>query len=562
MPKLPDVTALGVRPEAKPNLGVTAFNESLLAPSRALQGLAASVGRTGEEFQKIYEAERRKKQVINAEDRLNKTKEERLRLTGEMSAIRGENATSPTFIKEHLDKFDSFVQQTADTLGTPEEVDLYRNRADNERFGLLSDVTRYQLRESEQFAKDTYEGVNRVGISQAANDNSPESLKAIKVRINAAVDMYADDQGYPKEGPGSEAREAERLKRLSAVNVTAVEQALSAKNPELAKKLFYTNEEEIDPAKRDNLRKAVNDKTDLADTQGIVDKLRTRFGTDIAATNRFIEENYSGEKEASLKKEAKERVQGDQIVSRLSEKAAYKEGARIYGETGDLEDIPYNVRNAMHPDKWRSLESNDRAVKAAKVRGTDIVDDPAEFARMIKMSNDDRPEFNEQALAGFPGVQLSNKTKMSLVRILKTDKDITQMGVIQKDVDKMLADIGYKDIKEDALKTNNNGKEMRAIRNEITQWAFDHKETEGTWPTAAALKEHIAQKKMVVPKGGFFGGEKTIGRIQGELSKEYGVTDNEIINVYQHLKKLKPASKGEVNAKDIRDFLDNKRPGR
>lgn len=262
MPRLPSAADLGERPDVRPAGGVASYQATSgkeTAPGLAMAKAGGVVSGVGDDFFKLVKEEERRVNTTRAEEAFNKLRERQLDLTiGEQNGFvnkRGGDAINKPLLKDYSDRLESISKEIEGELSTDEQKELFRRRAGVSTLQFREDLMRHIAREGDVHARQAYEGGVSVELRTAtARWQDPAAVALSLERIRGLVDQEASRGGWAPE-----AKEAELLKRTSAVHSSVIGQALATDNYVFAQKWYEANKDAIDPATAKAVQKAVED---------------------------------------------------------------------------------------------------------------------------------------------------------------------------------------------------------------------------------------------------------------------------------------------------------------
>lgn len=260
--KLPDVTALGERPVARPNAPILAsYNPAAPSglPRQATAQLASSLAELG------HEAQREQDRVddLRAEEAFTALRDRQLDLTlgekeGFMNVKGGAAVSRPTPLnKEYLQRFDQESGAIEGTLGTERQRLGFKKRAAVARGQFDEHLLRHMATEGDRYAKEVYDGtVDTETRSATANWDSQMDVGLSLERVRAAVEARADKLNWPPEYA-----QAELQKAQGKVHTAVVQQALASGNYIYAQQWYQQHKADIDLPTAKLVEKAVEDGT-------------------------------------------------------------------------------------------------------------------------------------------------------------------------------------------------------------------------------------------------------------------------------------------------------------
>lgn len=566
MAKLPDYTALGGRPEPQAELNVTPYDETLAAPARALQQLGATLGHAANDMSKMYREEERKNAIIRAEDDHNKIKtwmlDKQYGEKGYTKTAVGEAAVKTPWINTNIQEYDAYSNELLSSATDGDHKNHLKQVISNERYRLLSDMTKHQVVEEERYKDAVYSGLISTSTASAIRDTSSafNIVMSERERIREATKVRMNDKGLKDEATVTAAVN----KHLSDLNIAVINQALADNNPKRAEEYFNMVvresdgtvrkiKDEIDPTKLGDVTKQINKYSELSEAQNVYEDMIAKGFSD-EKKYKIARDKYEGSFQEELLKQIDHGITRDKAAQRLSEKTAQNDVYRIYSETNDLTKIPPFLQEQMGYVAWQRLVTTDLARKRAAANGKSIPNDPVHYAEIMTMAIDNPADFMQLVNSGgLQSYQLNGKTVEKFIGMAANKKDLTESKAIRDETNKALVDMGIKDPNKNRLKNNSKGEEIRAFDKRVYEWAFDTKERTGVWPAANEYKKFISDQKIkVVKEGWFFDSEKPIGRMEIE-----GVPSAEAARIAEYLKKVKPKYKGDVTEDDIKTFYNS-----
>lgn len=261
MPRLPSAADLGERPDVRPSGGIASYQATSgkeTAPGLAMAKAGGVVSGVGDDFFKLVKEEERRVNTTRAEEAFNGLRQRQLDLTiGEGGFIhrKGGDAINQPLLKDYSDRLSTISKEIEGQLANDEQRELFRRRAGVSTLQFQEDLMRHIAREGDVHARQAYEGGVNVELRTAtARWQDPNAVALSLERINGLVEQEAARAGWAPE-----AKEAELLKRTSAVHSSVIHQALATDQYVFAQKWYEANKEEIDPATAKAVQKAVED---------------------------------------------------------------------------------------------------------------------------------------------------------------------------------------------------------------------------------------------------------------------------------------------------------------
>jgi len=336
-------------------------------------GLTRQAEAEEKEFQRLLKEEEKRVNTTRAEEAFNKLRERQLDLTiGEKNGFankRGGEAINTPLLKDYTQRFADAAKEVEDELANDEQRELYRRRAGVSSLQFREDLLRHIHREGDVHARQVYEGGVTVEVRNAtARWQDPASVGLSLERITGLVDQEAARGGWSPE-----MREAERLKRTTAVHSAVIGQALATDNYIYAQDWYNRNQADIDPATAKAVQKAVEDGTQkqlyagyTREFLGVQDDIRGlamlhgRVDADPSLDDTRRNALLGRIQARTGVLEARARVAADKMLDRV--KTAIKE-ARDNLMAG-FEPTPEQLAPILNASKGTELEADARALVA------------------------------------------------------------------------------------------------------------------------------------------------------------------------------------------------------
>lgn len=232
---------------------------------RAEQGhLAAEKARADAKFEAQFKEEQRKANAARAEDAFNQFRTKTLDLTaGEGGFMRlqgAQVATNPNLLKDYTQRAADAARLLSEGLDNDDQRQAFKQRADLGMYQYQHDLLNHITRENQVFGKELYKGTVDTELTQAtAHYRDPVSVATSVERITSATNDYADAQGIPKSGPGSEARTALITDNVGKVHQSVIGQAIASNQYGYAKEWFEAYGHNMDPGVQANTRNLLRD---------------------------------------------------------------------------------------------------------------------------------------------------------------------------------------------------------------------------------------------------------------------------------------------------------------
>lgn len=266
MAKLPSVADMGARPTPQPGSATFGYNPGDAGGAAAgiIAQTGANIERTGEQMYEIAKVEKTKADTLRAEDAFNTLRQKQLDLTYDpekgFANRKGANAVNAPLFQDYNKLLNNEINGIAGTLANPEQRELFLRRANVSSLEFGGNILRHVQSERQAYAKDVYNGtVATEARAAGAAWNDPNAIATSLLRTTAASEAMADQEGLPKEGPGSEARLALIQGAQSKVHASVLGQMLANNKYQDAAEYFKKNHESIDPATAKQVQNAVTD---------------------------------------------------------------------------------------------------------------------------------------------------------------------------------------------------------------------------------------------------------------------------------------------------------------
>lgn len=246
--KLPDLSEQA-RPIPQAQGGVARYQiedaASAAAPGQAVAAL-------GDQVRVLAENEQKKVDTLRAEDAFNQLRQRQQDLTmgeGGFTKAQGGTAITQPLLKNYSTQFEDAANQIAETLGTPQQKAMFRERANIAGLQFRDDVMRHVLREGQVYQDQMYKGAVATETTNVSQHwDQPDAVALSTTRISALVDQQAEAKGWSPEF-----KKAVLQQELGNLHETVVDQALADKNYVFAEKWFDAHKSEMDTQTLDRL---------------------------------------------------------------------------------------------------------------------------------------------------------------------------------------------------------------------------------------------------------------------------------------------------------------------
>lgn len=246
--KLPDLSEQA-RPIPQAQGGVARYQvedaASAAAPGQAIAAL-------GDQVRVLAENELKKVDTLRAEDAFNQLRQRQQDLTmgeGGFTKAQGGAAITQPLLKNYSTQFEDAANQIAETLGTPQQKAMFRERANIAGLQFRDDVMRHVLREGQVYQDQMYKGAVATETTNVSQHwDQPDAVALSTTRISALVDQQAEAKGWSPEF-----KKAVLQQELGNLHETVVDQALADKNYVFAEKWFDDHKSEMDTQTLDRL---------------------------------------------------------------------------------------------------------------------------------------------------------------------------------------------------------------------------------------------------------------------------------------------------------------------
>lgn len=323
-----------------PNLGRVS-TEAMTAGARGAQEIAGAV-------EKVVQERRDEFDNIRAEDAFNKLRERQMSLTldpekGYLSR-RGVNALDPDIVRNYEGEFVRASQEIEKELVSEKQRQMFRQRAMVAGSEYRNGLMRHVLGESNQYAKQVFEGTLGVEVNRAASAyNDPDILNTSLMRVDAAVARQAKREGW-----AADISAAALMGARTKVHTGVLDSALAASDIGYAAEYLRQNKDQIETAS-------------FLKYKGVVQKAESEMVALTAATNAV--NLYSGQ------------MVGDDMAQVLRITMQTESGGRRFGADGKLLTSPKGAQGEMQVMPYTAKDPG-YGVKPA--RG----DSPDELARV------------------------------------------------------------------------------------------------------------------------------------------------------------------------------------
>lgn len=265
MAKIPDANALGQRPTPQVSGGVSIPNGaevgSLMARAGQITAAAGSqLEQASDEVYRRSKLEQEKRDATRAEDAFNQLRERQLDLTvGEENGfqrVKG-SAANHDLVVNWSERFKQSSSEIELSLDNDEQKRRYRARAGASGIQFQHELLTHLAKESDAYAKETFEGVVRTEIRSAASRwDDPTAVEFSVARVSEEVAKRGEALNWPNEY-----REAIRLQEGGKIHSAVIMQAIASGQWEYAQKWYEANKADVDPQTAKVLEKAVEDGT-------------------------------------------------------------------------------------------------------------------------------------------------------------------------------------------------------------------------------------------------------------------------------------------------------------
>ena len=285
MPKLPDVTDFGERPQPSPGASVYSFTPSRAGQIKAegVTSLGQGLRAAGNRLEVVYEEEKRKNDLLMSEDAenilLNKALDLEIGDDG-YTKKKGAAATKGDLFKDYMQRFDDEARLIEDGLQNDEQRQMHRLRKDAVRRQYAEGVIRHSIGEREAEAERIYKATRAIEIkSAAARGNDPAAIASSLLRIEANTHREADRLGIPREGPGAEPRQLMLASDRSDVHIGVIEGLLASGQDRKAKVYADAVRQEIDGEDRVTVDRWLEEGSVQGEAQRLADTIAGQAGT-------------------------------------------------------------------------------------------------------------------------------------------------------------------------------------------------------------------------------------------------------------------------------------------
>lgn len=246
--KLPDLTQQA-RPSLQPSLGVARYQtespSAAAAPGEAMANLGHQIGQIAQ--QQIDRADN-----MRAEDAFNQLRQRQQDLTmGEKGFVhaKGADAVTKPLMQDYSQQFTDVADEISQTLATPRQKELFRQRADMASLQFRDDLLRHVVREGDVYEKQVFDSAAHTEAANvSAHWNEPDSVAISMTRMEALVNQRAKTQGWTPE-----IKQAVLSEQLGNLHEGVIDQALANKNYVFAQQWFDKHRDQMDQQTLDKL---------------------------------------------------------------------------------------------------------------------------------------------------------------------------------------------------------------------------------------------------------------------------------------------------------------------
>jgi hypothetical protein len=270
---------------------------------------------------------------------------------------------------------------------TERQAHAFRRSATQMRLASKSTLGRHEQHQSEIALRESAQARVGTAISTATADPTPERLGLARKEITEAVGISSKMAGDAPEVTERKLSEAMTLMHRNVV------MKLADSDPDAAKAHYYANKKEINGETRLVLEKTLETSGRLQKAQEAADGLVLKFGDDLAAAMKHIEDNYSGETEKAVKDEFTQRYTRVKGAKQQMSQTAYETAllATVQGQR-----VPAAVWAQMDDGhKAAIIEKREAEEKARRLaaQGKAIKTDFTTWDKINRMATDDPKAF-------------------------------------------------------------------------------------------------------------------------------------------------------------------------
>lgn len=372
--KLPDLTQQA-RPSLQPSLGVARYQtespSAAAAPGEAMAGLGHQIGQIAQ--QQIDRAD-----TMRAEDAFNQLRQRQQDLTmGEKGFVhaKGADAVTKPLMQDYSQQFTDVADEISQTLATPRQKELFRQRADMASLQFRDDLLRHVVREGDVYEKQVFDSAAHTEAANvSAHWNEPDSVAISMTRMEALVNQRAKTQGWTPE-----IKQAVLAEQLGNLHEGVIDQSLANKNYVFAQEWFDKHRDQMDQQTLDKLAPKVEGGVQ----KQLTNEYTTRF---IAASDNYkalsaIEKQVTGdpdldeERKNVLTLKIQTRMDTLENRARVAEERRMREAEVTYNTLQSLADKggridPEYVDQALNVTRGTPYEKGIQAlVKQSKETG-------------------------------------------------------------------------------------------------------------------------------------------------------------------------------------------------
>lgn len=267
MPRLPDITELGVRQIPQRTGGIVSYRPTHgaeTAPGEALAGLGRTISRIGVGIEEIFEREKQHADKVRVEDAFNQVRNYAIDLKqGDDGFVnrRGSDAVNKSLLNEYSSRFDTFTKDIESQLENDEQREAFRLRTAIAGMELKQDLLTHIQRERINYDKQVYDGAISVELQNASSSwRNPNAVALSMERIRGIIDEEADSKGWAED-----LRKAVMMSEESKIHDTVIRQALAVDDISYANAWFKQYKDRIEPATVERLQNAFDRYRSTAD---------------------------------------------------------------------------------------------------------------------------------------------------------------------------------------------------------------------------------------------------------------------------------------------------------
>lgn len=351
MPRLPDYTDLGARPE--PSVGRVPRNQT--SPSRAgeiegraLSGLGDTMDAIDREMERIDN--------LRAEDAFNKMREKQLELSiGEdgFTKRKGSDAINPSLFKDYEGKFKSAEESISSKLTNERQREFFKKRSAVSALEFKQGMLNHVTREKDAYSKEVFESTIKLESNNAVDRHTDKAAVALsRTRIDEAINKEAEREKWsPEQVTLTKQTVASNIHRGTIMRMLANDDDLSAMA------YFQRNKAEIHGDELQSVEQALAVGSTRGESQRQADAIVARSNGDLGIALTEARKISNPRVREATVNQVKSMIAEDEAARKMAKDRVHTSALEYVDKYGSVDKIPPEIYVQLSKDDLNVLDS-------------------------------------------------------------------------------------------------------------------------------------------------------------------------------------------------------------